>query len=96
MANPKTKNPIKSGINIWDDTNKEWVASGDIEAAINKLIGFEIGEFNYIALTYVTSGDGIGEIETVVYKTGGAGGTTVATLTLTYDANDKLSTVTKT
>jgi len=64
-------------------------------AEIQKLIGFEIGEYNYIALTYVASGDGAGEIETVVYKTGGAGGTTVATLTLGYDASDRLSTITK-
>lgn len=46
-------------------------------------------------LTYVPSGNGTGEIETVTYKTGGASGTTVGTLTLAYDANDKLSTVTK-
>ena len=52
--------------------------------------------FDYIELTYVTVGNGIGEIETVVYKTGGAGGTTVATLTLAYDANDRLSTTTRT
>ena len=52
-------------------------------------------EHDYIALTYVTVGNGIGEIETVIYKTGGSGGTTVGTLTLAYDANDKLSTVTR-
>jgi septal ring factor EnvC (AmiA/AmiB activator) len=51
---------------------------------------------DYIALTYVTVGNGIGEIETVVYKTGGSGGTTVATLTLAYDVNDKLASVTRT
>lgn len=52
-------------------------------------------EYDYIALTYVTAGNGIGEIETVIYKTGGVSGTTVATLTLTYDSNDKLETVTR-
>ncbi len=51
--------------------------------------------YDYIALTYVASGNGAGEIETVTYKTGGSGGTTQATLTLGYDANDKLSTITK-
>lgn len=51
--------------------------------------------YDYVALTYVASGDGIGEIETATYKTGGSGGTTVATLTLAYDANDKLASVTK-
>lgn len=51
--------------------------------------------YDYIALTYVTSGNGIGEIQTATYKTGGSGGTTVATLTLTYNADDKLETVTR-
>lgn len=50
---------------------------------------------DHITISYVTSGNGIGEIETVVYRTGGAGGTIVATLTLAYDANDNLSSVTK-
>jgi len=57
--------------------------------------GLDIPVHDYIALTYVAAGNGVGEIETVVYKTGGSGGSTVATLTLAYDANDKLSTVTK-
>jgi len=52
-------------------------------------------EYDYIALTYVASGDGEGEVETVVYKSGGSGGTTVATLTLTYNSDDEVATVTK-
>jgi hypothetical protein len=51
--------------------------------------------FDYIALTYVAAGNGEGEIETVVYKEGGSGGTTIATLTLTYDSDNKLTAVTK-
>lgn len=50
---------------------------------------------DYIGLTYVTVGNGIGEISTATYKVGGSGGTTVATLTLAYDVNNKLSSVTK-
>ena len=45
----------------------------DIEAEVAKMVGFEIGKYNYIALTYVAAGNGAGKIETVVYKTGGAG-----------------------
>lgn len=41
-----------------------------------------------VALTYVTVGNGIGEIATVVYKLATV---TVATLTLSYDVNNKLS-----
>lgn len=51
--------------------------------------------FDYQALTYVVAGNGQGEIETVTYKTGGAGGTTVATLTLAYDGSNRLSSVTR-
>ena len=68
----------------------------DIITELQKLVGFEIGEYNYIALTYVAAGDGAGEIETVIYKTGGSGGTTVATLTLAYNAANEISSITKT
>ena len=67
-------------------------SSGNIIAPGSGLVP---GEYDYIALTYVAAGNGAGEIETATYKTGGASGTAVATLTLTYDANDKLATVTK-
>lgn len=59
-------------------------------------IGFEIPAYDYIALTYVAAGNGAGEIETVVYKSGGSGGTVVATLTLAYNASDEISSITKT
>lgn len=72
----------------------------DIETNIvelnNRLAGSLVPEeFDYIQLTYVTAGNGAGEIETVVYKDGGSGGTTVATLTLAYDSSDRLSSVTR-
>lgn len=62
---------------------------------IESLVGLEIPAHDYIALTYVPSGNGVGEIETVTYKAGGSGGTTVATLTLAYNASNKLESVTK-
>ena len=52
--------------------------------------------YDYIALTYVAAGDGAGEIETATFKTGGSGGTTVATLTLAYNSDNEISSVTKT
>jgi len=62
---------------------------------LEKLVGFEIPAYDYLALTYVTVGNGIGEIETVTYKTGGVSGTTVAVLTLAYDVNNNVISVTK-
>ena len=58
--------------------------------------GLSIPKYDYISLTYVASGDGVGEIHTVTYKTGGASGITVGALTLGYDASNRLSTVTRT
>lgn len=46
--------------------------------------------FNEVDLTYITSGNGTGQIGTAVYKLAGS---TVKTVTLTYDASDRLSTV---
>lgn len=52
-------------------------------------------EYDYIALTYVPSGNGTGSIQTATYKLGGSSGTTQATLTLAYDGSNRLSSVTK-
>lgn len=51
--------------------------------------GLEIPEHDYISLSYTGS-----DLTGVVYKTGGSGGTTVATLTLAY-SDGKLASVTK-
>jgi hypothetical protein len=63
---------------------------------VNSVGGLVTEPYDYIALTYVAAGNGAGEIETATYKTGGVAGTTVATLTLTYNADDEIATVTKT
>lgn len=54
---------------------------------------YGIPEYNETEFTYVSSGNGEGEIETVVYK---LNGTSVATLTYTYDAEDRLINVQRT
>ena len=58
--------------------------------------GLSIPKYDYIALTYVAAGNGAGEIETVTYKTGGANGIIVGALTLGYDGNTRLTSVTRT
>ena len=68
----------------------------DVDALNAKLAASLVPEaYDYIALTYVAAGNGVGEIETVIYKTGGAVGTTVATLTLAYNGDNKLSSTTR-
>ncbi|MBC8553199.1 MAG: hypothetical protein H8D23_26565 [Candidatus Brocadiales bacterium] len=54
-----------------------------------KIAGSLVPEsYDEITLTYVSAGNGVGEIETVTYKKDGS---TIATLTLSYDGDDKLS-----
>lgn len=52
--------------------------------------GLAIPEHNRIELTYTGTNP-----TTIVYKQGGASGTVVATLTLTYDGNNNVLTVTR-
>jgi len=80
-----------------DNEGKKFVETSDGEIAVRTLnFGALVPtSYDYIALTYVASGNGVGEIETVTYKTGGALGTTVAVLTLGYDVSNNLTSVTK-
>lgn len=57
-------------------------------AALNSLTPTQ---YDYINCTYTS-----GNLTGVVYKSGGSGGTTVSTLTLTYDVNNNLTSITKT
>jgi len=61
----------------------------DSETAVRVSLadGFNIEKFDDIVITYVASGNGEGEIETVTYKLDGSD---IATLTLTYNADNKL------
>ncbi len=52
--------------------------------------GFAIPEHNHVSLTYTNT-----QITGVVYRAGGASGTVVASLSLVYDGNDNLLTITK-
>ena len=54
--------------------------------------GMTIPQHDDIEITYVAAGNGVGEIETVVYKLATA---TVATLTLSYNSDNKLTGVAK-
>lgn len=58
---------------------------------------FGIGPYDYIALTYVDAGAADDDrIATAVYKLGGSGGTTVATLTYTYvGSTNNVASITK-
>lgn len=52
--------------------------------------------YDYVAVVNVSSGNGIGQPQTVTYKTGGSGGTQTALLSFTYNSDNSLATVAKT
>ena len=60
------------------------------EDTLVKLNGFSLPVYDYILCGYTGS-----NMTTVTYKTGGSGGTTVATLTLGYDGSNNLTSVTR-
>jgi hypothetical protein len=70
------------GVEIKNDIGNPVPVSG----TVNVLTGLEIPDHDYIALSY--TGD---NLTGVVYKTGGSGGTTVATLTLAYTGSQLIS-----
>lgn len=61
-----------------------------VNGTVNTLAGLEIPAHDYVSLSYTGS-----NLTGVVYKDGGSGGTTVATLTLVYDGSNNLTSVTK-
>jgi len=102
LQNPKVHagavtNPDGSNIASTAPTGAATSAKQDTQTTLLQgIAGFTVTGYDYIALTYVAAGNGAGEIETAIFKTGGAGGTTIATLTLTYNASNEVATVTKT
>lgn len=57
-----------------------------VSGTVNTLAGLEIPDHDYISLGY--TGD---NLTSVIYKTGGSGGSTVATLALTYSGTQLIS-----
>lgn len=62
-------------------------------ALFKRLLNISQQSLPYGADYFIQSNaDGAGNYQTIVYKTGGAAGTTVKTITLTFDANDYIVT----
>jgi len=95
LSNAVTELTTLNGVDFATEGTLGSVAAATANMA-QKLAASLVPEpFDYQSISYVLAGNGAGEISTVVYKIGGAGGTTVATVTLTYDANNRVSTVTR-
>jgi hypothetical protein len=72
------------------DRYTEVYVRADPNHPIPTLTGLEIPAHDHIDLSYTGS-----NLTGVVYKDGGSGGTTVATLTLAYDGSNNLISVTR-
>jgi hypothetical protein len=83
--------------NLSKNTDSVTAAQGDaggqawLTAEQNQLVP---AQYNFVGLTYHPTKTDL--ITQVVYKTGGPSGIVVATLTLTYDSNDNISSVHRT
>lgn len=65
-----------------------------LAAFSNKSSSSDVSEdYDYRAFTYVGATQ---SIDTIIYKTGGSSGTTVATQTFAYDGSNRLASITKT
>ena len=73
-------------VRITNTTTQPVVVSG----SVNSLNGLEISGHDYISMSYSGS-----NLTSVVYRDGGASGNIIATLTLAYDGNSNLTSVTK-
>lgn len=78
----------QGGTRKLDDSQS--VSDASVLLELQKLNSLVPGVYDYIGLTYTGS-----NLTTVVFKTGGSGGTTVSTLTLAYSGST-LTSVTKT
>jgi len=77
---------------VWDTTSAGWVPQGISGYPAYTTTGLGIGIYDYVSLTQAALTD------TYTFKTGGVGGTTIATVVLTFTDSGKgtLSTVVKT
>ena len=77
-------------VNINGRTYEEVAVTTRSGATLPVVSGLEVPAHDYIDLSYTGS-----NLTGVVYKDGGSGGTTVATLTLAYDGSNNLTSITK-
>lgn len=72
------------------------MSDASLVTLLEAIAGMVTEAYDYKAFTYVPSGNGAGEVATIVFKTGGSGGVTVATITFAYNSDHEVTSVTKT
>lgn len=81
---PSSATAVASSVGVLDSSNTR--IDPATNGAVNALNGFSLPVYDYISMGYTGA-----NLTTVVYKLGGSGGTTVATLTLGYTGADLTS-----
>jgi hypothetical protein len=83
-----------NSVDLWSNTakdgtgtNRQPIVNDDGQFVVESRFGFSIPAYDYFSLAY----DVDGNLETLVYKSGGPGGTTVATVTLAYSSGNLVS-----
>ena len=89
-VSPSTPLPVNIGSATLSVTADGVEIKNDSGTPIPTIDGLSIPAHDHLALSYTGS-----NLTGVVYKTGGSGGTTVATLALAYDGSSNLTSVTK-
>ncbi len=88
---------ILIGRKLSDTTDSVTAVQGDAGSQawpVREVSGLVPKEYDHVLLTY-DSPPNENDIVQVTYKVGGSGGTTVAVLSITYDANRNISSVTR-
>lgn len=70
---------------------EEQILLSDVKTELQKINSLVPASYDHIGLSYTGS-----NLTQAVYRTGGASGTIVSTITLAYDGSDNLISVTKT
>jgi hypothetical protein len=95
LAHPRKISDITAGeISIYgsSDGGTTWYpVKVDSNGQLNVVSGLVPESYDYLDISY--TGD---NLTGIVYKSGGAGGSTVATLAFTYDGSDNIDTITRT
>ena len=96
LVNLGTNNDItgtitaNAGTNLNTSSLATQTTVADIKTELQTLNSLIPSVYDYISLSYTGS-----NLTTVLFKIGGSGGTTISTLTLVYDGNNNLTSVTK-
>ena len=93
MARITNRDVNNADLNKFEKLNGDYfLKTIQADSSGNFISPFVPAEYDEIVLTYVAAGNGAGEIETVTYKLATV---TQATLTLSYNDDNKLSGVSK-